>query len=225
MAEVLRTTAGDLPLQEYALELDGRRFGVLHTGTVLSLADEDRFLRPHREGDGKVPYGVVLWPAAIALAHEIATRTWAGLRVLELGGGTGLPGIVAASLGGRVVQTDNQEVALHLASLNAERNGVGPEALEPREADWTEWTDDTKYDCIVGADVLYADALHPHLRRIFENNLAPRGTLLLSDPFRADSIRLLEAMESDGWRVSMNKWTVGVTPPERAVGVFELTRS
>ena len=60
----------------------------------------------------RVPYGIVLWPAAIALAHEIASRQVAGMRVLELGAGTGLPGIVAASLGAHVVQTDKQELAL-----------------------------------------------------------------------------------------------------------------
>ena len=31
-------------------------------------------------------------------------------------------------------------------------------------------------------------------------------------------------MEGAGWNVTTNKWTVGVAPPERAVGVFELTR-
>ena len=42
---------------------------------------------------------MVLWPAAIALAHEVAERadTLRGARVLELGAGTGLPGIVAAT--------------------------------------------------------------------------------------------------------------------------------
>jgi hypothetical protein len=31
-------------------------------------------------------------------------------------------------------------------------------------------------------------------------------------------------MAADGWNVTMNKWTVGIAPPERPVGVFELTR-
>jgi hypothetical protein len=66
--------------------------------------------------------------------------------------------------------------------------------------------------------------MHPHLRRIFEGNLAAGGKLLLSDPFRQPSIAFLEAMEASGWKVTMSKWTVGVAPPERAVGVFELTK-
>jgi len=33
------------------------------------------------------------------------------------------------------------------------------------------------------------------------------------------SLRLLEALEGDGWQVSFNKWDVG---DDRPVGVFEL---
>jgi predicted nicotinamide N-methyase len=219
---VLRTTAGDLPLEEYRLTLEGASWRILHTGAILSHADEERFLGGDQP---RVPYGIVLWPAAIALAHEIATRTLRGARVLELGAGTGLPGIVAASLGARVVQTDRQEVALHVCKMNAERNTRnGVTAIEHRAADWTAWEDGATYDWILGADILYAVSLRPHLRRIFEQNLAPGGRLLLADPFRKGSVEFLETMEAEGWKVTMSKWTVGVAPPERAVGVFELTR-
>ncbi len=218
LPHVLRTTAGDLALEEYHLRLEGRAFRILHTGAILSVEDEQRFLGAER----RLPYGIVLWPAAIALAHEIASRPIGDKRVLELGAGTGLPGIVAASLGAHVVQTDVQEVALHVCKENAERNGV---TIEHRVADWTAWDDREAYDWILASDVLYASGMHPHLRRIFETNLAPGGTVLVADPFRKAGFPLLEAMEADGFRVTMNKWTVGVAPPPRPIGVFELTRA
>ena len=218
---MLSTTAGDISFEEYHLRLGEHAWRILHTGAILSLEDEQRFLGPSTEKT-RLPYGIVLWPAAIALAHEIASRSVGAKRVLELGAGTGLPGIVAASLGAHVVQTDRQEVALYVCRKNAERNGVT--TIELRAADWTTWEDHETYDCILGSDVLYADSMHPHLRRIFDANLAPGGTILLSDPFRKDSFALLEAMEADGWKVTMTKWTVGIAPPPRPVGVFELTR-
>ncbi len=218
--EALHTTAGDLPLEEVQLDVEGRTWTILHTGAVISREQEIAFLRG--ENTTKRPYGIVLWPAAIALAHELASRELAGLRILELGAGTGLPGIIAASRGARVVQTDRQALVLHVCRRNAERNGVA--AIEHRLADWTAWEDAGRYDLILGSDILYAEPLHPHLRHIFETNLAPDGTVLLADPFRETSVRLLEAMEAEGWRITMDRWTVGITPPPRPVGVFALTR-
>jgi predicted nicotinamide N-methyase len=214
----LSTTAGELPLHEYRLSLGGRTWSILHTGAILSHEDEEQFLRGDQP---RLPYGIALWPAAIALAHELAVRPLRGVRVLELGAGTGLPGIVAAALGARVVQTDRNAGALIVCRMNAEGNDV---VVEQRAADWTAWQETDTFDLIIGADILYADSVHPQLRQIFERNLAPGGQLLLSDPFRSASIQLLEAMDAEGWTVAFNKWTVGVVPPPRPIGVFELTR-
>lgn len=219
--EVLRTTAGDLPLEEVELAVGERTWSIMHTGALITSAEEISFLRG--ENTTKRPYGIVLWPSAIALAHELATRAVSGKRILELGAGTGLPGIVAASLGARVVQTDRQKLVLHVCRQNAARNGVTE--IEHRLADWTAWEDRERHDLIVGADILYAEPLHPYLRHIFETNLAPGGTVLLADPFRPASMKLLETMQADGWAVTMDKWSVGVTPPPRAVGVFAVSRS
>src|SRR5438477_2919252 len=132
-ATVLRTSIGELPLEEYHLRLEGRAWRILHTGAILSEDDEQRFLG----AELRLPYGIVLWPSAIALAHEIAARPMSGARVLELGAGTGLPGIVAASLGARVVQTDKGDLALHVAKPTAQRNGVT--TIDHRVSDWPAW--------------------------------------------------------------------------------------
>ncbi len=219
--DVLHTTAGDLELEEIQLAVDGRTWNILHGGAVISREQEFDFLGG--EASTKRPYGFMVWPSALALAHALASRPLAGVRLLELGAGTGLPGIVAAALGARVVQTDRQNLVLHVCKQNAERNAVT--TIEHRIADWTAWTDTERYDLIVGADILYAAPLHPHLRHIFDTNLAPGGAVLLADPFREVSVQLLETLAAERWQVAMDKWTVGFAPPPRPIGVFTLTRA
>ena len=76
---------------------------------------------------GAGPGGCV-WDAAVALAQHIATELGShgesslrGKRVLELGAGTGVPGLAAALLGADVVLSDRAR-ALPLLEQNAEAN-------------------------------------------------------------------------------------------------------
>lgn len=207
--------------QECRLAAAGKEWTIHHASLTLTQADESRFLR---DLDDQLPYGLALWPAAIALAYEIASRAsqFQTTSVLELGAGTGLPGIVAASLGARVVQTDRHPFALALCKRNGARNDLTN--IEYRLTDWAAWDDDTRYDWILGSDILYGHTQHPHLRRIFQSNLTPTGKILLSDPFRQMSIRLLETMEDEGWTITMNKWRLGEDSEPRPIGVFELSK-
>lgn len=217
---VLNTSAGDFPLAECKLGVGDREWSLLHAAAILDRATEDQFVT---DPDNMLPYGAVLWPASIALAHEIAVREaeFRGRTVLELGAGTGLPGIVAAALGARVVQTDRNELALHLCRTNGARNRIT--GIEYRAADWTEWTDATRYDWIIGADVLYAHTLHDELRHIFRTNLAPGGRVLVADPYRDVSRHLLEELVEAGWRAAHARWAIGESGGTRPVAVYELS--
>ncbi|WP_439627769.1 class I SAM-dependent methyltransferase [Gemmata sp.] len=218
-ANVLRTSVGDFPLGECRLAVGGRDWAVLYTAAVVTRAEESRYLS---RAAHDLPYGVALWPGAIALSHEIALRgaEFRGRSVMELGAGTGLPGIVAASAGAAVVQSDWSELALHVCRLNGERNGA--RGIEYREADWAAWADPAKYDWLIGSDILYSYLNHEYLRRIFEGNLAPGGRVLLADPFRAESLPLLEELAAAGWRVAHSRWSIGEGADARPVAVFEL---
>jgi predicted nicotinamide N-methyase len=129
---------------------------------------------------------------------------------------------VAASLGARVVQTDRQELAMLVCQRNAQQNRIS--GIQHRLVDWTEWQDETRYDWIIGSDILYGDPMHPHLQHIFETNLAPGGQVLLADPFRAPSLRLLESLLGQGWDIEITKWNLGVDDEQRTVGLFALSR-
>ena len=75
------------------------------------------------------PYGVVIWPAAQVCAAEIAAAEIAGLRVLELGAGTGLCSLAAAACGAAdVLATDYRDEPLALLRQSAERGGFAANA-------------------------------------------------------------------------------------------------
>ncbi len=210
------------PLEEERLTLGGREWAVLHTGLHLTPADEDRFFQHLMKA---LPYGVALWPSGVALAYDLAARgvALAGRTVLELGAGVGLPGLVAASLGARVTQTDNQELAMSVCQLNARRNGI--EGIDFRLVDWVAWHDEAVYDYIIGADILYGNALHPALCHIFDTNLAPGGHVLLTDPLRGPSRLMFDALEQRGWDVDVELLEIGDGEDKRTIGVFDAARA
>jgi predicted nicotinamide N-methyase len=142
-------TSRDESLAHLELSLGGRTWSLLCAGALLSREHEKEFF--HARKSAPHPYGTMLWPAAIALAEDVSGRELAGKRVLELGAGTGLPGIVAASRGACVVQTDHQELVLDVCRRNAARNGIT--TIEYRAGDWTTWDIPEQYDVVLGADI------------------------------------------------------------------------
>ncbi len=207
------------PLHEYHLKLDAHEWVIQHTGVILTDADEREFFRDFLD---HLPYGVALWPSSIALAYELGAQAdkLKGKTVLELGAGTGLPGIVAATLGAYVTQTDRQELAMELCRRNVAQNQA--KNITNQLVDWTDWQDTHRYDWIIGSDILYSDNMHDNLVEIFRANLAPGGRVLLADPFRGVSMYLLESLQSQGWRVTVSRYKLGTETEPRAIGVFEL---
>jgi len=155
------------------VEEEIRGFRLLRPREAESLISEEEFAR-----DEFLPYWTELWPSALALADVVAARDARGLDVLELGCGLGLPSLVAARGGARVLATDWADDALRLLRANAARNGV---PLETRRLDWREPGALGKFDLVLAADVLY-------VRRYVDVlvELLPRlgGEILLADPGR-----------------------------------------
>ena len=117
---------------------------------------------------GGAETGCVLWPAALLLAGWLEHRAdaLAGLRVLELGAGAGLPGLVAARCAavGSVTLTDVVPATLE----NLRHNCRGAAGVEVRELDWhacaaSEAAGEPPVDLILCADVVYEPTLLPAL--------------------------------------------------------------
>ena len=153
-------------------------------------------LRHEEGGDGRpVPYWATPWPSGAVLAGALAEDPPApGTRVLELGCGLGLPSIVAARAGARVLATDGHSDAVAFAAHSMALNEVDGEVAV---ADWASDGDALAargpWDLVLGADVLYLKANVEAALALLPRLVAPDGEVLLADPRRAGTRDLLAA--------------------------------
>ncbi len=142
---------------------------LLRPETPEDLLDEDAFAN-----DEFLPYWAELWPAGRALAEALPRV--AGLRVVELGCGLGLPSLVASARGAQqVTATDWAAAAVELLAENAARNGL---AVVAEVRDWRQtWSE--RFDLVLAADVLYERRnVEPLVERLLQ--LAPIALLALA---------------------------------------------
>jgi predicted nicotinamide N-methyase len=118
------------------------------------------------EGNGELdPFGVVLWPAADMLAELVSRENLHGCTTLELGCGTGLCSLVAASQGAsRAIATDFNPAPLELVSLAAKRQKLG--AIETGVFDMCSAAElPPGVDLLLAADVCYNEKIARSLAR------------------------------------------------------------
>ena len=130
------------------------------------------------------PFGACCWPSAVVAARSIAARDVAGLRVLELGAGTGLASAAAARLGADVVATDVSDISLELLRRAAEAAAFDVQRLDFTDSDAVAALGD--FDIIVAADTLYEEAIARATARVVR---ASRGACIVVDPGRPDGRR------------------------------------
>ncbi|KAL0160612.1 hypothetical protein M9458_044337 [Cirrhinus mrigala] len=127
----------------------------------------------------------VVWDAAVVLCMflEMGKVDLKGKRVIELGAGTGLVGIVAALLA-NVTITDRQP-ALEFLTANVREN-VPPgqqEAVRVSELTWGEnlhLYPTGSFDLILGADIVYLEETFPALLQTLEHLSSENTVVLLS---------------------------------------------
>ncbi|HIE32757.1 MAG TPA: methyltransferase domain-containing protein [Thermodesulfobacteriaceae bacterium] len=137
-------------------------------------------LSPFFEGESlrvsEFPFWAKLWEAAIVLADFVATLT-PPKRILEIGAGLGVPGLVAAAFGHEVTLTDYDEVPLELIQRSAQANGL---SVRVARLDWFKPDDLGEFEIIIGAEVVYAGRFFQPLFDLFRHYLLPGGEIYLA---------------------------------------------
>ncbi|KZR85448.1 Ribosomal protein L11 methyltransferase [Synechococcus sp. MIT S9509] len=125
-----------------------------------------------------------------------------GLRVADLGCGSGVLGLAALGLGARqVLAVDTDSLAVRATTDNSVLNGLSVDALRVTKGSvdvLAKLLDDQPADlllCNILAPVI--EALAPH----FESVLSPGGRGLLSGLLVEQAPKLTQALESLGWMV------------------------
>ena len=169
-------------LREQTVRVGETELSLLRPRDPEALLDEEAFAR-----DEFLPYWAELWPAGLALAAALPAHL-AGVRVIELGCGLGIPSLVAAARGARVTAVDWAADAIALLHTNAAANGL---AVDARVRDWRDVDGD--YDLALAADVLYEERNVAPLADALAR-LAPEALVALAGrPYEADFLRRAES--------------------------------
>jgi predicted nicotinamide N-methyase len=140
-----------LTLAVHRLALPGGELRVLQPAESAELPDDGPV-----EWAPLLPYWSVLWRSGVALGRELAEAgSLAGLRVVELGCGLGVPSLVAARAGADALACDEEAEALELVERSARANGL---EIETARVDWRapdELVERGPFDLVLAADVLY----------------------------------------------------------------------
>jgi predicted nicotinamide N-methyase len=189
---------GGYPTRLLQVELEAIRVQLLVVDRLEDFVDTAALLR---DADApEPPYWAHLWPGSRALARLVATQhNWGGRRVMEIGCGLGLPGIVAARRGAAVTMIDTSHDALRFVRANAELNGC---ALTPIQTDLRVAAVRGRFDYCLAADVAYDPALQAAVGEFLAQHLTPGGRAWCAESVRTLDRGLRDACAARGLRVS-----------------------
>jgi predicted nicotinamide N-methyase len=192
-----RQVAGYATRQQ-EMALGDLRVRLLTVGRLEDYVDADELLR--NPDAAEPPYWAHLWPGSRVLARLVATEiACRSRRVIEVGCGVGLVGVVAARCGAAVTVIDTAYAALCFARANAAHNGCDVAAIQ---------TDIRcagvrgPFDYCFAADVTYDPALQTALADFFATHLAAGGRAWCAESVRTFDQGFRRACEAHGFGVT-----------------------
>jgi len=197
------------------LVINGRKF------QVLLPKDLTRFINTQNVFD-QFPLWAKIWPASWVLAGYLAEIPVASSKkFLEIGAGTGLVSIVAASCGHDITLTESNPDALQFARANALVNGC-PQ-LPILDLDWNRPQLKDTVDYIVASEVTYKKEDLQPLLGLFKRCLSSDGEVLIAGEMRRVSKDFYQQFET-GYNIRVQKKILRTSDEEIAIFLLRLSR-
>ena len=210
----------DYPLRNSDLCLNSKRFH-------LTVVDEpDRYLeelsREDVEGTLFLPYWIYLWESSIGLAEHLSDNSTilTDKRILEIGCGYGLEGIVAAKVGAIVTFTDFEHDALRFARLNSQQNDVSAGTYV--QMDWSAPCFQNGFDVVLGADVIYEEQNWDPIIELLHNLLEPKGEAIFSEPKRKNADGFFERIQKNGFSFKRTTRSISLKQRTAEINIFQV---
>jgi len=141
----------------------------------------DRLANQSRQGKSiELPLWAKIWPASTLLAMTMTQIPPAGdKRILEIGAGLGIPGLVAAARGFATTISDTNEDALLFTRINILKNNLQAKATA-LPLDIVTQDADAPFDLILGSELFSIKDCAAQLVRFLRKGLSPQGMALLA---------------------------------------------
>ena len=160
--------------------------------------DTERLLRDAHAPEP--PYWAHLWPGSRALARLLASEIDCdGRRVLDIGCGVGLPGLVASVRGAAATLIDTAEAALHFCQASAALNHC---QLQTIQTDIRAAGICGRFDYAMAADITYDPVLQRTLAEFLDDHLARDGRAWCAESVRTFDVGLRDACARRGFRTA-----------------------
>ena len=176
--------------KNYSLHFKSLKVGKYHV-RLLKPSDMEELLdrRDSSSDFQNFPFWAKLWEASIVLAHLLAAGPKGrGSRLLELGSGLGLGGIVASAAGFEVVMSDAEQIVLDFQRVSSAANREAQ--IEHQILNWQDPPQMRPFDVIAGAEILAEEELFDPLIDMCRKFLEENGTIFLAHDVKRKSLPL-----------------------------------
>lgn len=187
----------------------------------------DKLMDKTRSGKTvNLPLWAKIWPSALVMGYSLKQFPFAdGSRILEIGAGASLGGLVLANRGHAVTTVDSDPDALLFSRINALKNGV-EDNMKQRRTDFSEALG-SEYNAIIGCELLYDEAVFDRMASFIDTHLEAGGegeVFLSLDLKRAAKRFFTESSESFNIMKSTATYKDQESGGDKPVNLFRFKR-